>query len=461
MSTKIPRAENEEAVGVRSGEVQRMIDDMAKNNVDIHSLMILRGGKVACEAYKSPIIAEDTHMMYSVSKSFLSVAYDFAFDEGIIDYSTKFLDIFPELRPKKRDEKLEKLTLIQLLEMAAGKRTSRTKDNWLKSFVNAKWDFAPGEDWRYVSDNYYTASAALVKAVGMSVTDYLTPRLYEPLGIEPPFWETSPQNIEVGGWGLFLKTENVAKFILCCHNDGVYNGRQIIPRAWIKKATSKIYEISSSQTETDSTAGYGYGFWQCAGMSDTFRCEGMYSQYAISFGAYDACLVITAGCAELQKTLCIIWNHTHKIFTDTKDNEEKITVKIPSTEPFSAEKRSPLEKKIDGAIYKLGKRRFINACGYPASSIPMLAIFFAKDKGGSITDLSFEFEKDCCVMKWTENGNFVNTQKIAMDETFAHGKITIGELCFKTAACGRWLDERTFEVCIYPIAAVAKKKVCF
>lgn len=459
MSVKIERVEYAEKVGVSSVVVQNMIDDMEENGVDIHSLMIVRHGKVACEAYKAPISADDVQMLYSISKSFLSVAYCFAFDEGYITEDAYFLDVFPEYR-KFADKKLKQLKISHLLSMTSGKRTARTKKDWLNSFVKSKWDFAPGSDFRYVNDNYYALSAALVKSVGMSVVEYLTPRLFEPLGIDIPFWETSPQNIESGGWGLQLKTEDVAKFILCCSNNGFFNNKQVIPEKWLNKAISKITNTSSSQNETDSMAGYGYGFWKCAGMSNTFRCEGLYSQYAISFGDYDACLVMTSGCAMLQKTLDIVWKYMKNAFID-EGNNSNLIVKIPSSQPYEKSERMNIEKIISGKTYKLNRRLFVDICGFPVSSLTMPVMFFTKDKGGDITDLSFDFDENGCVMSWTENGGYKNKHYISMNGTYSEGKVKIGEMNMNTVACGRWIDDFTFEVIIKPLAAVADRKFVF
>lgn len=458
MSTKLKRAASAEAAGVSSICVQNMIDEMIKENVALHSLMILRGGEVACEVWREPRTADDVHMAYSVSKSFLSVAFGFAIEEGYLTEETKFLDVFPEYK-NKNDKYLEKLTLMHLLSMTAGKRTARGKTHWLDSFVNAKWDFEPGTDFRYVSDNYYAASAALTKLIGMSVTEYLTPRLYEPLGIDVPFWETSPQNIESGGWGLFLKTEDIAKFILCCHNGGVFDGKQVIPAQWISKATSKVCETTSSQTEPDCRAGYGYGFWQCAGIKNTFRCEGMYSQYAISFADYDACIVITSGCAQLQKPLDIIWKYAPDIFAGNR--KERVQIEILPVLPFEAKPRSSMEKSINGKVYSLRKRWFIDHIGYPASALTMPVLFFAKEKGGSITDLSFTFDDCGFTMKWTENGGYVNSHYVPLDGTSARGRVVVGEIAADTVAYGVWTDENTLEVMINALAGVADRRFVF
>ena len=221
----------------------------------------------------------------------------------------KALDIKISASANDGYEYLEKITIHHLLCMTAGKQTSirgSKSDDWLKLFVNAKWIFEPGTSWRYVNDNYYVASKMLCKVLGESITKYLTPRLFEPLGIDVPFWEHSPDGVEAGGWGLMLKTEDIAKFILCYQNKGIYNDVQVIPEWWIKEATGFITDNSVSEKEPDASAGYGCGFWRCAGMPNTYRAEGMFCQYAISFEDYKACLIMTSEHSGLQETLDVI-----------------------------------------------------------------------------------------------------------------------------------------------------------
>ena len=125
--------------------------------------------------------------MYSVSKSFTSTAIGFAVEEGLLSLDAKVIDFFPEYRPAQPDEKLEKMTVRHLLTMTSGKNPSllldKTKDRWIKDFFNAPWISEPGEMFLYVSENIYMLCAILVRVTGISVTEFLTPRLYEPLGM--------------------------------------------------------------------------------------------------------------------------------------------------------------------------------------------------------------------------------------------------------------------------------------
>ena len=461
----LPRAEYAERVGVSSKGVQELIDALLAKNVDVHSMMIIRHGAVACEAWREPLTADMPHMVYSVTKSFFATAFGFAVEEGLITKQTRFLDIFPEYTPKKPDEKLEKLTLFNLISMTSGKRPStsgRKGPDWLDEFVQSDWEFSPGDEWRYSSANYYAAACALVKLTGMSVTQYLTPRLFEPLGIDVPFWETSPDGIEAGGWGLTLKTEDVAKLILCYHNKGMFNGVQVIPESWAVEAVKKQNDNSAVQKKSDCKAGYGYGFWRCAGLPNTFRCEGVYSQYAISMADYDACLVITSSHADLQQTLDIIWEHIPGVFMHDDEQPRGITVKIAPPPAPPVTPHSTLESKLNGRRYKMYRKLFLNIIGLPVSALPMPIIFFSKESCGNVDDVSFSFNGDILTMQWQEShGKYKNSIHAAMDGTYAHGAVEFGELKLDTESYAFWRDESTLEVYIRPTASVATRRFVF
>ena len=140
LNKNLERAKNPEAAGISSRVIKSMLDEMQKEDCELHSLMILRHGKVAVETWQAPLTKDDPHMVYSVSKSFLTTAFGFALDEGLLTKETKFLDIFPDYKPKKRDEYLEKLTIAHLVSMTSGKAASvkgRTEKDWIKLFLSS------------------------------------------------------------------------------------------------------------------------------------------------------------------------------------------------------------------------------------------------------------------------------------------------------------------------------------
>lgn len=464
---KLPRAACAEEVGVSGDEIQRLIDDMFISGIDLHSIMVLRRGKVACEAWRRPLSEETAHMSFSVAKSFFAAAFGFALSEGVITRDTKLIDVFPELRPKKTDSKLEKLRLYDLVSMTAGKRPSvlkrnNTSDDWLRDYINAPWVFSPGESWLYVSMNYYAASAALTRLMGMSISEYLTPRLYEPLGIDVPFWETSPQGIDAGGWGMYLKTEDIAKLITCYQHGGMFDGRQVIPESWAKEAVSLIHDTSAAEKAADCRAGYGCGFWRCAGMENTYRCEGLYSQYAIAFEDYDASLVVTCGHANLQHTLDVIWSHMKNAFIDGGEGHASAQIQIPPYDaPQESDIRPPLEKELVNKTVRIKRNLFLNTIKMPVGMLPMPVVFLEKDCGGNIDNVRFAFDEKGVNVTWTEDTFGENSIYFAMDGTLSRGHIYADEIDAEVLSYAWWHDGKTLELRVRPTGSVAERRLVF
>lgn len=460
----LPRAEKAENVGVSSKEVQAFIDDCAEKNLQIHSIMVVRHGKVACEAYKHPFGPEHKHMVYSVSKSFTSTAIGLAINEGYMTTETKFLDVFPEFRPLKFDPYLEKLNVHHLLSMQSGKSVSplldRTADHWIEDFVESPWAFEPGTQWQYISENMYILCAMVQRLTGMSVMEFLTPRLFEPLGIEDPFWETCPSGIETGGWGIMIKLEDLAKFALCYQQKGMFNGKQVIPAEWVKKASSYIADNSSKSDNIDDIAGYGYCFWRCGGYKNAFRADGMFSQYGIVFEDIDAVIAINCGNANQQIVLDALWRHFPKAFIDDNTNAESVVPAFEPYKPIEKTERSPFEKNLDGRRITFNKTHIINLAGLPVSVLPIVATFMEKDRAGNINNLDFQFLENELIFSWSE-GDERNSIKVGMDGEYRWDEIVLGGIKYHTASCAAWIGEHCLEIRIRPIETIAERILTF
>ncbi len=239
--TDLPRAATPEDVGVYADVVEQFIDYIQKEQLEFHSLMVLRHGKVAAEWYNEPFDANTKHTMYSVSKSFTATAVGFAVTEGLLSLDDVVTDFFPDYPPRTPHEYFQKMTVRTLLTMTSGKQTdmmaNKGKIDWVEDFINSPWVFEPGTEYLYVNENIYMLCAILHRVTKMSVIEYLTPRLFQPLGIETPFWETDPNGVEAGGWGLYITTEDLAKFADCYLHEGKYRGRRVIPKTWAQEAT--------------------------------------------------------------------------------------------------------------------------------------------------------------------------------------------------------------------------------
>ncbi len=458
----LERAKTPEEAGVNSKVVKDFIDKSMELNKQLHSLYVIRHGKIAFELYREPFNKQYKHMMYSVSKSFTSTAIGFAVEEGYLTVDTRFVDIFPELRTDKPDLYLEEMTIEDLLTMRSGKNVSifldRTKDRWFKDIMASPWISEPGTEFLYISENMYLLCCAIHKLTGMSVTDYLMPRLFEPLGIERPFWESCPSGIEAGGWGLMLSTEELAKFIYCYQQKGKFGGKQIIPEKWVEQATA-YHADTTVNDDLDGKAGYGYCFWRCGGYEKAYRADGMFCQFGIVFEDLDACLIMTGGEISEQDMRDVIWDYFPKAFLEENEGES-VALSIPRYEKLPQKPRSFLEKSISGKKIRFSKPIIINLVGYPVSVVPLPAMFMESDKAGNIDKVTLDFYEKDMRMTWFEGDEF-NTMKIGLDGEYRWDNIVLGKVPYTTCCTGCWNSESELEVHIRCIEVVAERIIKF
>ena len=458
----IPRANSPKEVGVSSKVVKAFLDDAIEKGYEYHSLMVIRHGKVAVEWYNEPYNKDTPQAVYSVSKSFTSTAIGFAISEGLITLDTKLVDIFPDYPPKKPDEKFEKLTVHNLLRMSSGKQPSflsdKSKIDWIEDYINSPWVFEPGEKFLYINENIFMLSAIINRVTGMTMREYLTPRLFEPLGIDFPFWETDRNGIEAGGWGLYLKTEDIAKLTLCYVQKGMYNGVQVIPAEWAELATARQIENPQNRPGTDASYGYGYCFWKNSIDETSFRADGMFSQFGIGIPEYDAVVTVTSAVTDETGCLEYLFNYFPKAFEDTDESKEEIA--NTQVEPLFSSDRPETEKVINDRYIKFRKKLLLNLAGFPVSVLPMAVVYMLTDKPGNIDMVKFDFKDKECSMTWSE-GLETNTIILGLDGHYRYSKITLGNIDFTVCANAIWLDDESLLVTIRPIQTVAKRNLIF
>jgi CubicO group peptidase (beta-lactamase class C family) len=313
----IPRS-TPEAEGVSSAAIQKFIESYKKEKHELHSIMIIRHGKVISEAWWSPYAPELKHSMYSVSKSWTSTAVGFAVSENKLKVTDKVLSFFPEYADLASNNFLKDLTVKDLLTMSVGHKTEPLRSvivmqpDWMRGFLKTPIEYVPGTKFLYNTLATYMLSGIIQKVTGQSLINYLEPRLFKPLGISGVDREYDSKGINTGGWGIRVKTEDMAKLGLTYLNGGKYNGKQVISNAWVKEATQKHIDQNpeASQAKKDSSdwlQGYGYQFWRCR--NGAFRADGAYGQYIVMMPEQDAVVVITSESMDLQDDLNMIWQH--------------------------------------------------------------------------------------------------------------------------------------------------------
>lgn len=311
----LPRS-TPEAQGVSSTAIRAFIETADREVDSMHSFMLLRHGQVVTEAWWEPESPDKPHVLWSLSKSFASTAVGMAVAEGKLSVDDVVSDFFPDAIPEKASANLRAMRVRDLLTMATGHQDEpslRESDDWIKTFMNHPVPHKPGTHFRYNTPATFMQSAIVQKVTGQNLVEYLRPRLFEPLGIDPPRWDNNPQGIAIGGYGLYLRTEEIAKFGQLYLQRGRWQGRQLIPEAWVELATTKQVSNGSNPT-SDWDQGYGFQFWRCR--HNAFRGDGKDGQFCVVLPEEDAVVVMTANTTNMQAQLNVVWDKLLVAFHD-------------------------------------------------------------------------------------------------------------------------------------------------
>ena len=305
-----PRA-TPESQGISSDMLAGLLRDLDTSRyTDMHHFMVLRNGKVICEANFAPYRSRIWHVTHSMCKSITGMAIGLLVEEGKLSLDENIYDIFQKNLNTFNKIFRPKVTVENLLTMTSGVTFNESGivsgNDWLTSYLNSSITGNPGENFLYNSLNTYVLSAIVTERTGQSLTEYLEPRLFAPLGITRYFWETCPKGITKGGWGLFLCTEDMAKLGQLYLQKGKWNDQQIIPEFWVEVSTAKHKE------SIEGTFGYGYQLWMEA-RPGSFEFNGMLGQNVIVYPDMNMVVVTNAGNNELFQN-CVMLNIIRKHF---------------------------------------------------------------------------------------------------------------------------------------------------
>ena len=447
IGASLPRS-TPEAEGVASSGILAFLDGIAHTKSELHSFMLVRHGKVIAEGWWSPYAPELRHTMYSMSKSFTSTAVGLAVAEGRLSVDDKVVSFFPEDLPAQVSDELASLRVKHLLSMAVGHEPDSThtvvkEDNWVRAFLAQPFKHAPGSVFLYNSAGTYLCSAIVQKLTGQKIVDYLTPRLFEPLGIRGMTWETCPRGINTGGWGLSIQTEGLAKFGQLYLKQGEWNGRRILPAKWVGEATTfKIQQPSPEkptrpQEQNDWLQGYCYQFWRS--QHHAFRGDGAFGQFTLVMPEQDAVVIMTGESKDLQGELDLVWKHLLPAMQDkplaadeTTHAKLRQTLSSLALLPPKVQPASPTAGRISGRTFKLD-----------ANGLDMDSVGFQIG------------EKSCVFTAQVKEAAHRITHGI---ESWQHGatqmpgtppRIIAGnhpEKNYKVAASATWSDEHTLEL---------------
>jgi hypothetical protein len=443
----LPRSTPEEQ-GLSSQKIMAFINALERRNFAMHSFMLVRHGCVIAEGWWAPYDAGCRQAVYSLSKSFTSTAVGFAVKEGLLKVDDKVISFFPDDLPENVSDNMAAMRVKDLLTMSTGHASDTTLMllprglvNWAQAILSVSVDFPPGTHFLYNSGATYLLSCIVQKTSGQKVLDYLTPRFFEPLGIRDLSWDTCPRGINTGGWGLSIRTEDLAKFGLSYAQKGNWNGVQLLPAAWIEEATTA--QVSNATPErvnepTDWRQGYGYQFWRC--QHGAYRADGASGQFCVVMPEQDACLVVTSETQDMQGVLDLAWEHL-----------------------LPAMKDSPLPRQADSLNQLRSRTGSLQMLIPPAQPVPVEAAaisgkrFIFKDNEAGVRSVSFSFGPDSCAFllwdgegehlvvcgndTWIPNEARMTVMQPSMQEILFNQKI---QAPVKLAAHGHWNDSQVF-----------------
>lgn len=439
----LPRSSPEDQ-GVDSAGVLAFVDAADRTLDSLHSVMIVRHGRVVAEGWWAPYRPEAPHSLFSLSKSFTATAVGLAIAEGRFRLDDPVLKFFPEDAPANPSANLQSMRVSDLLRMATGHQTEPPQSPtqpWTKSFLAHPVPFKPGSHFLYNTSATYMLSAIVQKTTGETLLDYLKPRLFDPLGIKNPTWEKSPQGISTGGYGLSVRTEDIAKFGQLYLQKGKWDGKQLVPASWVAEATAR-QTSNGSNPASDWDQGYGYQFWRCRG--EGYRGDGAFGQFCIVLPELDAVVVTTAGLRDMQAVLNLVW-------------DKLVPAMKPAALPANSDGQAKLVRRLRGLTIpapksvaggpKLAGKKF----AFPTNPIKLESLMLDEEPNGGPVTLKLKID--------------------GKDQRIVFGKDvwTKGETAWgyprplPTAAVGGWTDAETFtaKLCYYETPFVTTLKIRF
>ena len=284
----------------------------------MHGFVLLRHGKTVAEGSWTPFdTLNETHMLYSHSKSFTSSAVGFLVDDGKLDLDDRVVDLFPDVAPTNACANLCAMRVRDLLTMNTGSTTAhdfRGTSDWRRQFMAKNFAAPPGSVFRYDSDATYMLAAIVEKKSGMRLADFLKERMFDKIGIEKAWTTLSPQGIACGGWGFNMTTRELARFGQLYLQRGSWNGETLLSPEWVMLATARETWCNGIKINretigsgSDWKQGYGFQFWRCR--HGAYRADGASGQLTVVMPEQDAVLSVHAGLSNMQKELDLVWTH--------------------------------------------------------------------------------------------------------------------------------------------------------
>ncbi|MBQ9432194.1 MAG: serine hydrolase [Kiritimatiellae bacterium] len=303
-----------ESQGIASEDILKWINVAERDIHVLHSFVLVRHGKIVASGWWDPYRETAPHRLFSHSKSFTATAVGLAIDERKLDLDEQVAEIFADKLPATIPDNLKQLRVRDLLTMNAGTKSDSFRNDpagdWVKAFLASDFAVRPGTMFRYDSCATYMLAEIVEKKTGRKMMEYLKEKFFDPLGITGVETTYSPSGVPCGGWGMAMKTTDLARFGQCYLQEGAWNGKQVLSREWVRLATSKHTRNCGNASDYDNNdwhRGYGFQFWRC--QHNCFRADGAGGQFTIMMPDQDAVFCATALFGDFQGAFNTVWEH--------------------------------------------------------------------------------------------------------------------------------------------------------
>ena len=450
---KLPRS-TPEAEGVSSSQIIDFLNAVDTGRVELHSFMFIRHGKVIAEGWWNPYGSDYKHIMFSASKTFTATAVGLAVSENRLKITDKVISFFPYSQPDSISDYMRELTVQNLLTMSVGQDPEPwvmgTDGDWINAFLKTAPVNKPGTVFKYNNAATFMLSAIVQQVTGQTVFDYLQPRIFRPLAIRGIDWDLNPQGISLGMIGLRLRSEDMAKFGQLLLANGVWNGKQLIPKEWIKEATSFKIETAIKGSKdslklSDWGQGYCYQMWR--GRNNTVRLDGMGGQFVVLIPDKDAIVVLTANAKNTQDELNLIHDYLIPAIKSEKplpENPELVNT-LRKREALlnlklAGVSKSEFESKISGKEFNLEKNINNIQSVYFTFNGEECSLALKKDDNISIVKCG----PDNWKMSNIKSSSLLASPRAVSKSIDANYKVN--QPLIRVAASYSWIDKNTLEL---------------
>ena len=286
-----------EKVGISSKDVYKFLYSFEKRKLHLHSLILMKGEDIFLESYWAPFTKETPHRMYSVTKSFVSVAVGLAEEDGLIDLDKPMSEYFSEKLDGEICENLKKQTVREMLTMT----TVGPCKSWFSAgdpdrthlYFKDRGDCRkPGTVWQYDSSGSQVICNLVEKVTGKTFFDYLNERIFTHLGaFKNAKILKTPNGVSWGDSAMICTPRDLLLFARFVMNYGTYDGKRLMNEEYLRMATSCVVSNLRSGHNSMFEHGYGYQFWRTE--NNGFAFVGMGNQLAICLPDKDLIMVCT------------------------------------------------------------------------------------------------------------------------------------------------------------------------